>query len=505
MDSIVTALPPELLAKIFSYLTNQQDVSACRLTSTAFQELSSPFLITRIVFAKRLTALTRLLEVVEHPYFRKHVTELLYDASWYDFNKADNWFHYVEACERAPRQLEDKEWASRKLQDEIALSRIQRTLCLRATSDEDDAFGDDSDERPYQLGCHKSFVDYRQLYQNQTHLNTTEEILQKVFASLPKLKKVLITDWRGLALPGESYDNCAHRLFGNTLAPSQLAGPLHTHENTLGSIISAAREVPDARIELLEVGPHVFESALYPNRGDDFEHDPRDAQYIHLSNILAVARPDLLPFFGGLRRCRLPLYYPTRRAKDFQILDEQIKLTAHRLLSASTSLTHLCLSVDAPSVNSNKYFGTATAKLLDSLIGDHIFPCLRILDLRGWSVYETSLKTFLSAHSGTLRELRLLECLFRPGTDFKALAEWAGDQLSLNGVELNEHSARVVLARKLAQSSTMSSDDRVLNLITDEYESLWLGGRQNMIERELAIKPLESTKEGPWYLQPSEG
>lgn len=49
-----------------------------------FREQSSPFLITQVVYAARVESVARLLDVIEHPYFSKHVTHLLLDSSYYE-------------------------------------------------------------------------------------------------------------------------------------------------------------------------------------------------------------------------------------------------------------------------------------------------------------------------------------------------------------------------------------------------------------------------------------
>lgn len=76
--SITSVLPSELLARVFSFLTERKDVAACRLVSRSFHELSSPFLITKAVFALRLDELTRLRELMRHPYFSRYVGTLIY-------------------------------------------------------------------------------------------------------------------------------------------------------------------------------------------------------------------------------------------------------------------------------------------------------------------------------------------------------------------------------------------------------------------------------------------
>ena len=64
MASITSVLPSELLDRIFIYVsTSRDDIAACRLVSQAFKHLSSPYLITRVVFAKRLETTNHLREV----------------------------------------------------------------------------------------------------------------------------------------------------------------------------------------------------------------------------------------------------------------------------------------------------------------------------------------------------------------------------------------------------------------------------------------------------------
>ena len=76
MDS----LPPELLIRVFDFLSYDRphvDIANSRLVSKRFHALSSPFLITTAVIANRLDTLQKLRELLEHPYFSKHVTRLV--------------------------------------------------------------------------------------------------------------------------------------------------------------------------------------------------------------------------------------------------------------------------------------------------------------------------------------------------------------------------------------------------------------------------------------------
>lgn len=122
MASITESLPPELLSRIFSYLSGDQNhISASRLVCWTFKKLSSPFLITRVVLAKRLDAIIRIREICEHPYFRRQVTELVWDSSW--FNQLDDWSEYVGDCRDAPRRFANPHW---RQAEQRSLARWQR-------------------------------------------------------------------------------------------------------------------------------------------------------------------------------------------------------------------------------------------------------------------------------------------------------------------------------------------------------------------------------------------
>ncbi|KAK5131136.1 hypothetical protein LTR08_001284 [Meristemomyces frigidus] len=99
MTSITDTLPPELLARVFSYLSGScNDIATCRLVCYAFRELSSPFLITQVVFATRHKTIKKLREVAEHPYFRRYVTNLVWDASFFSPSIALDWERYSAEC-----------------------------------------------------------------------------------------------------------------------------------------------------------------------------------------------------------------------------------------------------------------------------------------------------------------------------------------------------------------------------------------------------------------------
>jgi hypothetical protein len=64
MPNSIFSLPPELLSRILEYLAeDRRDISSSRLVNNAFKAASSPFLITEVVFAKRLPEIAKLHEV----------------------------------------------------------------------------------------------------------------------------------------------------------------------------------------------------------------------------------------------------------------------------------------------------------------------------------------------------------------------------------------------------------------------------------------------------------
>lgn len=142
-DSAILRLPPELLTRVFAYLgaVERSDVSAARLVCRSFHQLSSPFLITTVTFAKRLDTVKRLREVLEHPYFSKHVTTLIWDASRYEGRVADDWNEYVERCNRAPRPFFEDDWISTRAADDGMLRNLADIGRPGPNSDFDEAGG----------------------------------------------------------------------------------------------------------------------------------------------------------------------------------------------------------------------------------------------------------------------------------------------------------------------------------------------------------------------------
>lgn len=120
-SSSFDTLPSELISRIFFDLSSDSpgEIAACRLVSHGFKTHSSPFLLPCNIFSRQLGQLTKLREVLKHPYFRQYVTRLVYDASEYAESTALDWDQYVDDCARAPRCLEHTETTDQTRRDII--------------------------------------------------------------------------------------------------------------------------------------------------------------------------------------------------------------------------------------------------------------------------------------------------------------------------------------------------------------------------------------------------
>ena len=233
-SNILSALPPELLACILSYLSAEppSDIAACRLVNRTFKEHSSPLLLPRVVFARRLKEITKFREVLQHPYFRLHVQELVYDGSTYAEATAMDLDQYIEDCIRAPRELEDASWAERQRRDRTGWRKLSsfRTRNLSKANPSDHNMvsidagkavnGQDEAAVPtiksndaYRLGCNKTFVDYCQRCADQQWIRR-EESRQKHSRRgfhqihLPRDKPSLCRPARHAAIPVRLEGGC---------------------------------------------------------------------------------------------------------------------------------------------------------------------------------------------------------------------------------------------------------------------------------------------------------
>lgn len=511
-------LPPELLSRIFSHLP-PDDIAACRLASRCFQKHSSSFLFPQVVFARRSDALLKLLQVLRHPFFRLHVTELVYDGSTYSQETAKSWEQYVEDCERAPRNLDNESWLERernvrKTREDL-VSICSNGPAGMSSGYRDTAVGNEGiiNDNAYRIGCHITFPTYRQCYADQQWIRrrgVDTGILSEAFASFPRLHSIVSSDYRSLARKGESYDTCCRRLFGRMLEPQNIGagGQTGVTGGCLAYLLDILTATPNVSISSLALGPHAFEYT-----GEDTDDlaapdHPQNPRYLDISSLENIPLgPDSKynRVLNRLERLHLVLCYSGRRPGERHLHDQVCRLLASSAPQMRSLALHMIYLFgggvrETPRVDHGTHFD-----LFGSIIMPLNMPHLRSLSLRRWIFTAEELKSFLLAHATTLRDLHILGCLC--GDDETKLAEWGGRSLCLIGVELTGFLP--FLDRQSANPYGWQTVDqlewsRTRPVITEReartLETIWLGGRENEVQRQQRdeIPPCEDWWKQPW-------
>jgi hypothetical protein len=535
--SAINKLPPELLARIFSYLPAEppRDIAACRLVNHAFGKHSSLFLLPRVVFARRLEALLKLCQVLRHPFFRLHVTELVYDGSTYSEATAGDRDQYLEDCERAPRNLGDEDWVERQSRVRNVRAQLasfcQSGLPTTSSSSLGVASGPSENEivsrnviqnpmtsmstnsKAFYIGCNTSFPDYGQYYADQQWIlqnGIDTSVLSAAFANLPRLHSVVSTDYRSLAREGESYDICCQRLFGKVLEPQHVGadGPGGITGDCLFFLLNVLAEMSSVRIHSLALGPHAFEYT-----GEDTidlvdRNHPQNPRYLDISLLEDVhlgPSSKIHQVMEQLEQLRLALCYSGKRSGERHLNDKVrmlLEASAPRMRSLTLHMIYLFWGGvrEVPKVFHSTHFDT-----FKSIVMPLHMPNLRSLSLRRWIFTAEELKAFLLAHAVTLRDLHLLGCLC--GDDETRLAQWGGRTLALTGVELsgflaalesrspNPHGWKSVDQVQWSQMRSGLTEQEVRNL-----ELVWLSGRENRVDRQYRD---EIVPNDDWWKQPA--
>lgn len=467
MAKTVTDLPPELLGRIFEYLgEHRPDISACRRVSKQFRDHSSPFLITRIVLARRLTEIAKAQEVASHPYFSRHITTLIYDVSYFDPWSAEIYENYVDDCESIEdsgvRRFLDEEWYRRsraetdyhkflrnnngkpcaeaaaayfwRLGTPLTEHEAWRMIDLDAMAGAAHQIADVGDR----MGARQSFPAYKRLQKYYDDLDLYYEygyILKQTVERLPKLRHIHFTDYRELARQGEGYMDLCSRLFGNVREPERWNNIEHNGEVT-EDILNAWKQIVEIKCEgeirSVTLGTHPFEQrcnstdplALYKETQfmstDELKDHPKrlNENYGAISNIdLSRTRlnGDPIPhrnwpqLFNGLRSLRLPMFFED----SLPPANEGIGPELRRMYNAiPDTIAHLALTAKGPIDGFLQHEGDVaslqTLQPFNELVATRHFPNLRTLELEGWVTDYKTLVRFLKIHASTLRTLHLI-------------------------------------------------------------------------------------------------
>lgn len=351
----------------------------------------------------------------------------------------------------------------------------------------------------YGLGCHRTLPDYNRMEKAQDRIwaaQLPKAMLDEAISKLPSLKSVVLNDWRSLARPGESYDETAFRLFGNTLAPKLCdRGGLELlpELETLLEVIAS-----NPRIESFATGSPLHGSYntihhQYPTgKGKSCALDAAQSLPSIGLMVLQQALGSRSLEFSHLRRFDLHINSDDSRSGIWALPEvEQIGLRT--ALLSMTHLTHLSLGLAQVVPNSDgPYRVLAGEEIIERILSGLQFSDLNGLRLEGWLIKAAFLERILKLHASSIKSVKIIDC--NVYGDTKQLAKWVAANLKLQGVSLTS------LAVSLRDESTHLSDD----------EDLWLDARKNHVVRDSAIKVVGYSDNGkeydnderrPWWTQ----
>jgi hypothetical protein len=458
LNSPIELLPPELLTNVFEALGKDcRSIQSCRLVCKVFHELSSHHLITRVVIAERFDSLRRLKWVMNHPFFSKYVTHLVWDASHFDRTLAYDLDAYKDAFMDSPGswctpRLEQSWRENRRL-----LSRLLRYDPREKVSPlpgdeflENDDDSDISEMDEYEHGRNLvGFPEYHRRYDIQRTIRErelTSRYLRFAVAKLPQLRHIDYTDFRALSLQGESFQDLCQRLFGESLHPKLLC---LTSESTsrmnrdgvaqsegVLSLVTFIRQLDSLewQPQSFSIGRNNFDlpeldiSGLY-----EYGKTPNSS-----SLTLTPLRQNEIPhWLASIKSLRIPVI-PLKHLKT--VAPPHVEGSSYTDLLACTtaSLQDLSLLTDS-------YARSPQASLRDvpsalqEILSPLKFEKLRSLELHGWRFTLEELGAFLFAHAETLRYIHLIGCECYGGAYATALQKIKRDwtiRLNLRGAEV---------------------------------------------------------------------
>jgi hypothetical protein len=123
----IELLPPELLAHVFDNLAKDcRAIQNVRLVYKVLRDLSSHHLITRVVLAERQKSLDRTRWIMDHEFFRKHVTHVVWDVSQFQESLAYDLELYKKAWAHSPGSWPAPELQKLWREDRVSLAKMLR-------------------------------------------------------------------------------------------------------------------------------------------------------------------------------------------------------------------------------------------------------------------------------------------------------------------------------------------------------------------------------------------
>ena len=472
-SNILEVFPVEIFEHVFSLLSkSRSDIGACRLTCRDFHLISSPYLLPSVVLADNLDAVHKTQQIIEHPYFSRHVTELIYVPDHYDH---EDEYRY----ETALRKMDCQQYW--KNEDWLLWQDLSRYSDYRGNGW----------KRPERCRCWDGSAFDRQFLRTPDFEDYIRAIrmnmLDKMLKTLPSLRKLIVTDFPSV---------CSEGLIGSTCKMDTHAKPELSWRSAYGRydvyeipiLLSVVTEMRSSNMRSITFGPSLFENSMaYWEERRDKTGMAGPSFHLDLAVIDELwnwYHDDIQSAMRSLRSLHLPI--------DLYTYDKAALLTTSFpsfVELAAPSITHLTL--DAKGLIRD---GTPRDDLgllgFEAFFGKLHMPHLIHFGLLGWVYTQEQLQHFLVRHAGPLRELRLMHNIMLDGDDI-ALAEFGRDKLSLIGIELDwEADRRKPLEDVKILDGLGSSLSELGRWLEPQRQSpsfalelRWLDGRSNQIVR----------------------
>ena len=427
-----------------------------------------------MILADNLDAIHKTQQIIEYPYFSRHVTELIYVPDHYDHEDDHRYGTALRTMDCQHLQDEDKLlWQDLSRYSDYRGQGWKRPEGCRC-------FDESGFDRQFLRT--PDFQDYiRAIRMN---------MLEKLLETLPSLRKVIVTDFSSV---------CREGLIGCTRKMDTHGKPDlfwrsaygYYDDYEISKVLFLVSQIRASDIKSITFGPSLFENSMayWEERRDKTGMFGRAGSSYHLD--LAVIdelwneyHEEVQSVMRSLRRLHLPI--------DLYTSDKAALLTTSFpsfVELAAPSITHLTLDTKGLLRD-----GTPRDDLgllgFEAFFGKLHMPRLAHFDLLGWVYTQAQLQRFLVRHAGPLRELRLMHNIMLEGDDV-ALADFGRDKLSLIGVELDWEADR---GKKLEDvkirdglGSSLSRSGRWLEPQRQSpsfaLELRWLDGRSNQIVR----------------------
>jgi hypothetical protein len=408
----------------------------------------------------------------------------------------------------------------------------------------------DFQDREHMKGCHLGFPDYRRRWENQNSIrggefgwnkgkNLGREYFLEAVRRLPKLRHLEYSDYRSLAMNGESYAQLCRRLFGITVCPNWSwsdDGVEKRFHNFLDDL-SHCRGVWDS----LSIGRHPFETNYHDIEDKRFWSDNSGQKPVIMTHetmfgLLVDGRSERLPQLP-VRFLRLPMliggHYALNESAGLLHLATSA-LVELDLATADYHLYHDKMEHNNPTRPNYEDRSDMAKGFRYQLLHPNHTPDLdqlRSLTLRGFIMDTDCLLCILQDQLSALRTLRLINCYCMDNHDrfVAAMEQEIGPFSELTAVEIfgmrfdiaegettdheyvQEYREKMQNRHASEYERSLKKGDEFKGLLKSDWpyvrpglEAAMLGGKVNNVLRTTFAAPNDEAR-WHWYDLPNAG